>query len=89
MLLVVTDQVVQRESIVGGNKIDARIWTTPAVLIEIGTAGEPVGDLANVALVAFPKAPHRVAIFAVPFRPEHGKVSNLIAAFAYIPRLRD
>ena len=63
--------------------------TTPIVLIKIGTAGEPVSHLADAALVALPKAPHRIAIFAVPFGPEHGKISDLIAAFAHVPRFRD
>src|SRR6266480_3252455 len=89
MIFVIGDQVIQRESIMGRDKIDAGVGTPPIVLIKIGTACEPVSHLANAALVAFPKTPHRIAIFAVPFRPKDGKISNLIAAFAYVPRLRD
>ena len=89
VLFVVADQIDQREPIVGSDEIDARVWATPVVLIKIGTAGEPVSHLADSPLVAFPKAPHRVPIFAVPFRPEHGKIPDLIAAFAHVPRFGD
>ena len=89
VLLVVADQVGQRETIVRGNKIYARVRTSPAVLIKIGTAGEPVSHFTDTALVAFPKTAHRIAIFAIPFRPKHGKIPDLVAALAHVPRFRD
>ena len=89
VLLIVADQVGQRETVVRSDEIDAGIRAAPAMLIKIGTAGEPVSHFANATLVTFPKTAHGIAIFAVPFRPEHRKISDLIAAFAYIPRFCD
>ena len=59
------------------------------MLIKIRTAGEPVSHFANATLVAFPKTAHGIPIFAVPFRPEDGKISDLIATFAHVPRFCD
>jgi hypothetical protein len=59
------------------------------MFVEIGASGESMRQLANAAFVAFPKTADRVAIFAVPFRPGHGKVAHLIAAFSDIPRFCD
>ena len=89
VFLVVADEIVQGEAIVRGDEIDARIRAAAAVLIQIGAAREPIGDLADAAFVAFPKTAHFVAIFAVPFRPEHRKIADLITAFAHVPRLCD
>ena len=59
------------------------------MLVKIGAAGQPIGQLADLAFVALPETAHRVAIFAVPFRPEDREIADLIAAFADVPRLGD
>ena len=89
VLFVVADQVVERETIVRGDEIDARIWASSAVLIKIGAAGQPISHLADAALVAFPETAHCVAIFAVPFRTRHRKIANLITAVPDVPRFRN
>ena len=53
---------------------------------------EPLIRVANSrghAAVALPESPHCVAILAVPLAPQHGKVADLVAAFAEIPRFGD
>ena len=53
---------------------------------------EPQNRVANSgtpAAVAFPEAADAVAILAVPLRPQRGKVADLVAAFAQVPRLGD
>ena len=53
---------------------------------------EPLIRVANSrrhAAVAFPEAADAVAVLAVPLRPQHGKVADLVAAFAEVPRLGD
>ena len=72
-----------------GDKVDAGVWAPATVLIQIGAPGEPICHFADAAFVTFPKTPDGVAIFPVPFRPEHRKISNLVTAFAYIPWFRD
>src|SRR4051794_11652016 len=89
VLFVVADQVDQCKSIVDCNEVDARVRPSPVVLIEIGASGEPIGHVTNASFVAFPKAPDRVSVFPVPFRPRRGKVADLVAAFSHIPRLCD
>src|SRR5207249_4284226 len=86
---VVTEEVVQRESVVCGDEVYARARTTAIMLIEIGAAGESICHFADAALVASPKTAHRVAKFSVPLRPNRREISNLIAAFADVPRFRD
>ena len=52
-------------------------------------AGQARGELADGAAVAFPEPADDVAILAVPLGPQHGKVADLIAAGADVPRLGD
>src|SRR3712207_7608945 len=40
VLVVIADEIVQRETVVSGDEIDARVRATAVVLIQIGTAGE-------------------------------------------------
>ena len=89
VLFVVGDQVIQRETIVRGDEIDAGVWASPIVLIQIGAPGEPIAHLPKAALVAFPKTANGVAIFPIPFRPKHREIPNLIAALAHVPRFGD
>ena len=89
MLLIVADQIVQRETIVRGDKIDAGVRASPVVLVQVGASAEPVRHLADASLIAFPKTANRVAVFSVPFRPRRRKIPDLIAALADVPRFRN
>ena len=42
MFVVVGDQVLQREAVMRGNKVDARRWPAPVPLIQVAAASEPV-----------------------------------------------
>ena len=88
VLLVVGDEVAQREAVVGGDEVDRRERVAAVVLVEVAGAGEPVRELADVRLAA-PEVAHRVAVDAVPLRPQHGEVADLVAARADVPRLGD
>ncbi len=61
----------------------------PSDLVEIGGAGEAVGEVGEGALVALPEAADGVAVFAVPLGPDDGEVADLIAAVADVPGLGD
>ena len=89
VLFIVADQVVESETVVRGNEIDARIWASPIVSIKIGAPSEPVPHLADAALIAFPKTANRVAVFAVPFRKRRRKIANLVSAVPDVPRFRN
>ena len=39
VFVVVTHEIVEREAVVRGDEINARVWAAAVVLIKIGTAG--------------------------------------------------
>ena len=43
MLVIITDQIVQREAVVAGDKIDAGRGLPPVILIEVATAAQTGG----------------------------------------------
>src|SRR5205085_3154938 len=87
MLVVVAHEVVQAKTVVAGDEIDAGGWAAAVVHVEIARAGEPRGELADGAAVSFPEFADAIAVAAVPLGPEHGKIADLIAVRADIPRL--
>ena len=87
-LLVVRDEVAQREAVVRGDEVDRRERIASVVGVEVGRAGEPLRELADVRLSA-PEVAHRVAVLPVPLGPEDGEVPDLVAARADVPRLGD
>ena len=58
-------------------------------LVEVGAAGEPVGELGQGLVLAPPEVAHRVAVLAVPLRPQGREVAHLVAAVAQVPGLGD
>ena len=88
VLLVVGDEVGEREAVVAGDEVDRGRRPAAVVLVEVARAGEPRGELAEVALPA-PEVAHAVAVLAVPLGPEHREVPDLVAAGADVPGLGD
>src|SRR4051794_32352533 len=62
----VADQVVQGESIVAGDEVDARLGRAPGRLIQIAASGKPGGEVPYLSRIAPPKLPHGIAILVVP-----------------------
>src|SRR5258707_6437763 len=89
VLVVVGDQVVQREAIVNGNKIDTGPRRFALMLIQIRTAGKTIGKLRQDTVVSLPIAADTVSVFPVPFRPRHRKLANHVTTFAEVPGFRD
>ena len=58
-------------------------------LVEVRAAGEAVRELRQRLVRAAPEVAHRVAVLAVPLRPQRREVADLVAAFADVPRLGD
>src|SRR5947209_3522453 len=89
VFLVVAHQVVQGEAIVAGNEIDAGIGLAPVALVQVATTAQACGKLRHRATVAFPEAPHGIAVLAVPLTPEDGEIAHLITTRTHVPRLGD
>ena len=89
VVVVVGDEVVQREAVVAGDEIDAGVRPAAAPFIEIAGAAEARGEFGDHAAVALPEPADRVAVAAVPFRPQRREIADLIAALAQVPGLGD
>src|SRR5258707_15152118 len=89
VLVVVGDQVVQREAIVNGNKIDTGPRRFALMLIQIRTAGKTIGKLRQDTVVSLPIAAGTVSGFPLPFRPRRRKPPNHVTPFPPGPRLPD
>ena len=88
VLLVVGDEVVQGEPVMGGDEIDAGPGLAAAVIEDVAGRAKPRGEGARRCLTA-PEIAHRVAEFVVPFGPARRKAADLVAAGPAIPRLGD
>ena len=62
VLVVVGDEVVQREAVMGGDEVDAGPGLAAALVEEVGRGGEARGELRQLALVALPEGAHGVAV---------------------------
>src|SRR6202022_4511511 len=60
VLVVVGDQVAQGEAIVGGDEVDAAGWSATAQPIQVAAAAQAIGQLGDLAGVAFPELAHVV-----------------------------
>ena len=78
----------QREAVVGGDEVDRGERVAAVGLVEVGGAGEARGEVADAGVPA-PEVAHRVAVDAVPLRPQHREVADLVAARPDVPRLGD
>ena len=89
VLVVVRDEVAQREPVVRGDEVDRR--ERPAAVVARRGRSSPVNREANSAAsaCAAPEVAHRVAVHAVPLGPEHREVADLVAAGPDVPRLGD
>src|ERR1019366_1619151 len=69
VLLVVGNQIVEREAIVAGHEVDAVVRFAGAGLVEVGTAQQTGGERRGHAGIALYELAHIVAINAIPLRP--------------------
>ena len=54
LLVVIGDQIVERKTVMSGDKIYAGPWLAPAAIKEIAGAGDTRGEIGNLAFVTFP-----------------------------------
>ncbi len=89
VLLVVGHQVVQGEPVVGGDEVDRGDRAPTVVLVEVAGPGEPETELAEGGRLAPPEVAHRVAVLAVPLRPQRREAADHVATLTQVPRLGD
>ncbi len=87
MFFVVTDQIVKREPIMGGDEVNRGIGSPSGELVKIRTAAQTIGELTDQPGVPFPEPAHRVAVSSVPFRPKDRKITDLVPALPDVPWL--
>ncbi|MNU90348.1 hypothetical protein D3C71_802130 [compost metagenome] len=89
VLVVVADQIVQGEPIVGGDEID-RCRRAPALVVEqVGRAHDAGGELGQLPAIAAPERAHVVTEPVIPLGPARREAAELVAAGADVPRLGD
>ncbi len=88
VLLVVGDEVGQREAVVGGDEVDRGERLAAVGGVQVARPGEALGEGGDARLPA-PEVADRVAVDPVPLRPQDGEVADLVAAGADVPRLGD
>src|SRR6185312_4808146 len=74
VLVVVADEVAQREPVMGGDEVDAGPGPPPVVAEDVGGAGEAGGEIGGEALIALPEAPNGVAVLRIPLGPARRKI---------------
>ncbi|MNU87423.1 hypothetical protein D3C71_772050 [compost metagenome] len=88
VFLIIGNEVIQREPVMGGDEVDARPGPAAALVVEIARAEQACGEICR-DIVALPVFAHRIAIFVVPFGPAGRKTADLITARTDIPGLAD
>src|ERR1700686_1748395 len=78
VLLVIGNEVMQREAVMRGDEIDTGPGLAAAAVEQTGGAGEPGGEVGDLAGVALPVTPDRIAGTFVPFGPAGREMANLI-----------
>ncbi len=89
VLVVVADEVSEREAVVGGDEVDAGVGFAAGRLVQVRAAGQPIAEFAERSGLASPEVAHGVAVLPVPLRPERREVAHLVAALADVPGLGD
>src|SRR5690606_37013504 len=89
VLVVVRDEVPQRQTVVRGDEVHAGCGHAPTRCVQVTTAGATVSELTDAAAGAAPEGPHRRSLAAHRLCPPDRKRAELVAAFADVPRLGD
>src|SRR6185436_7911097 len=87
VFLVVRDEVSHRKPVVRRDEVDTRLRAA-AVAVQIRAAGQARGKCPEGSFAA-PVVAYCIAVLAVPLTPGRRKLSELITAFADVPRFRN
>jgi hypothetical protein len=69
VLVIIRDEIIKRETVVSGDKIDAGVGLSSGHLVKIGTTGKPISKLTECLVLAAPVVAHAIPILAVPLQP--------------------
>ena len=86
VFLAVADEILQCETVMNGDEIDARPRSPAAISENIRRTGHPGSEIGDETLVTSPEAPDGVPILPVPLGPAGRKIAELISVRAEIPR---
>src|SRR5262249_439683 len=89
VLVLVAQQVVQRETVVRSHEVHARRRLAGGGFEQVARSGQARSQRADQAGVAAPPGARRVAILVVPLRPARRKTAQAIAVRPEIPGLGD
>src|ERR1700754_3302326 len=87
VLLVVGEEIGEREPVVHGDVVDGGAWVAAVMPEQVGRCRHAARYFADQAAFAAPVAPHRAAITVVPLRPLRRKGADLVAAQPHVPPL--
>ncbi|KAF1030541.1 MAG: hypothetical protein GAK37_01254 [Pseudomonas sp.] len=89
VLVVVRHQVVQGETVVGGDEIHRAVGPAATLVEHLARGRQAPGEVGELAVVAFPECTHGVAKAVVPLGPARREPAHLITAGAAVPGLGD
>ena len=89
VLVVVGDEIVQGEAIVGRDEVDRGPGFAATLGEQVGGRSKARGKLRQFSLITPPVGPDRVPISIVPFGPARREPADLVAARSQIPRFGD
>src|SRR3954465_4785880 len=89
VLVVVRNEIIEIETVMGGDEVDAGPWSAAALVEEIAGSRHALGEVRDRSLVAFPESAHGVSELVVPLRPSRRKLTDLISARTDVPGLGD
>src|SRR4030095_3384656 len=88
VFVLIAHEIVQGETVMCCDEIDAGRRSAPVVLEKIARARKPRCKLPDQAAVSLPVSANGVPISAIPFRPAGREIADLIAGFAEVPGRR-
>src|SRR6185437_9632785 len=88
MLVVVRNQIIQRETIMYSNEVNAAPWPTSLIIENVRRSTKSPSQGCGGSLPS-PEIPHIIPELIVPLRPAGRKFSDLIPAGTTVPGLRD
>src|ERR1019366_6628955 len=69
VLVAIAHQVVQSETVVAGDEIDAALGTFARLGVDVGTAADAAGKQTEHPIIAAPETPDIISVPAIPLRP--------------------
>ena len=70
---VIRDKVVERETVVAGDEVDAVIGRPSVISVEVGRSCESPSEIPYLPSIPLAKFPDGISKSAIPFGPSKGK----------------